>query len=97
MKKDIHPNYYKTKVICSCGAAFEVGSTLENLKVEVCSQCHPVYTGNKKMFDSAGRVDRFKARMEKTSKMKDALTSKPKKSEKPVEEPKEEKTSTKES
>ena len=73
MKKDIHPKYFKsTKVQCSCSAKFEVGSTLEAIKVEVCSICHPLYTGEKRYLDAAGRLDRFKARVEKTKKMREA-------------------------
>jgi large subunit ribosomal protein L31 len=77
MKKDIHPKYFeKTKVGCSCGANFEIGSTAENIKVEICSNCHPAYTGNKKLVDTAGRVDRFKARLEKSKQMQSELQKK---------------------
>ncbi len=63
MKKDIHPKYNsKSKVTCACGATFNVGSTMEEINVEICSQCHPFYTGNEKVLDTAGRVDRFKKR-----------------------------------
>jgi large subunit ribosomal protein L31 len=63
MKKDIHPKYNnKSAVSCACGAAFPVGSTMESITVEICSQCHPFYTGNEKVLDTAGRVDRFKKR-----------------------------------
>ncbi|MCF8091919.1 MAG: 50S ribosomal protein L31 [Desulfotignum sp.] len=60
MKKDIHPKYAKTTATCACGASFEVGSTKENIKVEICSSCHPFFTGKQKLVDSAGRIDRFK-------------------------------------
>ncbi|MFH1668226.1 MAG: 50S ribosomal protein L31 [Candidatus Komeilibacteria bacterium] len=61
MKKDIHPEYFeKAKVTCACGNTFTVGSTLKEIKVEICSNCHPFYTGKQKLIDSAGRVDRFK-------------------------------------
>jgi large subunit ribosomal protein L31 len=60
MKKEIHPNYTNTTASCACGASFEVGSTKENIKVEICSQCHPFFTGKQKLVDSAGRIDRFK-------------------------------------
>ena len=60
MKKDIHPKYAKSVASCACGATFEVGSTKENIKVEICSQCHPFFTGKQKLVDSAGRIDRFK-------------------------------------
>jgi len=63
MKKDIHPKYNnKSEVTCACGAVFPVGSTIEKINVEICSQCHPFYTGNEKVLDTAGRVDRFKKR-----------------------------------
>lgn len=63
MKKDIHPKYNnKSTVTCACGATFPVGSTMDTIAVEICSQCHPFYTGNDKVLDTAGRVDRFKKR-----------------------------------
>ncbi len=63
MKKAIHPTYYSdAKAKCVCGAAFSVGSTQKELNLEICSQCHPFYTGNAKMMDTAGRVEKFKAR-----------------------------------
>ena len=69
MKKEIHPTYYKkAKAICSCGASFAIGSTKEEIKVEVCSACHPFYTGKKKILDTMGRVERFKQKMEKAKK-----------------------------
>lgn len=63
MKPDIHPEYYQAKVTCACGNAFTVGSTLPEIKVEICSNCHPFFTGKQKFIDTAGRIDRFKARM----------------------------------
>lgn len=63
MKTDTHPAYFpKAKVTCACGASFAVGSTEEALKVEICSSCHPFYTGTEKTLDAAGRVEKFKAR-----------------------------------
>ena len=59
MKPGIHPNYVETKVICACGETFITHSTKPEIKVEVCSSCHPFYTGQQKMIDSEGRVDRF--------------------------------------
>jgi len=60
MKAEIHPAYTEITVTCSCGESFQTRSTLsDNLSVEVCSQCHPFYTGKQKMLDTAGRVDRF--------------------------------------
>jgi large subunit ribosomal protein L31 len=67
MKKDIHPKYdINTKATCACGAVFLVGSTLPEIKVEICSNCHPFYTGNEKVMDTAGRVERFKKRVSAT-------------------------------
>lgn len=61
MKKEIHPEYYLAKARCACGNEFEVGSTKENIRVEICSKCHPFYTGNKgRLVDTTGRVDKFK-------------------------------------
>lgn len=64
MKADIHPKYYpEAKVTCACGAVFAVGSTKPELKIEICGNCHPFYTGAEKIVDTAGRVERFKAKM----------------------------------
>jgi len=64
MKAGIHPKYQKVTIACACGNSFEAGSTLtENLRVEICSNCHPLYTGKSKLIDTAGRVDKFRARM----------------------------------
>jgi len=93
MKKNIHPKYYeKAKVKCSCGAEFEVGSTEPEIKVEICSNCHPLYTGNKKLVDTAGRVDRFEARLKKSQDMKKQAEARflKAKSKKDEEEPEEE-------
>ena len=61
VKEKIHPQYRMTTARCACGNEIEVGSTKENIKVEVCSKCHPFYTGNKgRVVDTTGRVDRFK-------------------------------------
>lgn len=61
MKKDIHPTYYAdAKIICACGHTMMVGSTIKEIHVEICSHCHPFYTGKEKLVDTAGRVDRFK-------------------------------------
>lgn len=69
MKADTHPTYFpEAKVVCACGHAFTVGSTKEKLEVEICSNCHPFYTGNEKILDAAGRVEKFKARRSKATK-----------------------------
>ncbi len=60
MKKGIHPEYKKAVVRCACGETFETGSVKEELKVEICSKCHPFFTGRQKFVDTGGRVDRFK-------------------------------------
>ncbi|OWZ84578.1 50S ribosomal protein L31 [Natranaerobius trueperi] len=60
MKKQLHPEYKKAKVTCACGNSFETGSTKDELKVEICSGCHPFYTGKQKLVDSGGRVEKFK-------------------------------------
>ena len=62
MKEGIHPNYKKTTVTCACGNTFVTGSTKENLRVEICSNCHPFFTGKQKLVDTGGRVERFKKR-----------------------------------
>ncbi len=65
-KKDIHPKYYsEAKVRCACGNTFAIGSTRPELQVEICSKCHPFYTGEEKLIDTAGRVEKFKARVAK--------------------------------
>jgi large subunit ribosomal protein L31 len=71
MQKDIHPQYYSdAKIICSCGAVLITGSTQKEMHVEICSACHPFYTGKKKVVDSTGRVDRFKKLAEKSATKK---------------------------
>jgi large subunit ribosomal protein L31 len=73
MKKGIHPKYHKdAKIKCFCGAELETGSTQKEINVEICSQCHPFYTGKKKMLDTTGRVDRFKKMTEKAQAKKEA-------------------------
>ncbi len=63
MKDKIHPQYYTdAKVVCACGNSFTVGATKKLMKVEACSQCHPFFTGERRMMDTAGRVERFKRR-----------------------------------
>ena len=68
MKKDIHPAYYpEAKVRCACGASFTVGSTKKEIRVEICANCHPFYTGEEKLIDTAGRVEKFKSRRAKAT------------------------------
>ena len=72
MKEKIHPQYKETTITCACGEVIHTRSTKQNIKVEICSQCHPYFTGRQKLLDSAGRVEKFKKRYEK------AKTKKPK-------------------
>lgn len=68
MKKDIHPEYHKDAVAkCACGATFPIGSTKKSLEIEICSNCHPFYTGQESKTKKAGQVEKFKARMNKNS------------------------------
>lgn len=62
MKEGIHPNYKQTTVTCACGSVIETGSTKADIRVEVCSKCHPFYTGKQKFVDAGGRVDKFNKR-----------------------------------
>lgn len=62
MKTGIHPKYVQATVTCACGNTFTVGSTRENMRVDICSKCHPFYTGTQRIVDTAGRVERFRRR-----------------------------------
>lgn len=66
MKAGIHPEYHVSKVTCTCGAEYEVGSTRQGLKIDVCARCHPFFTGQQKFVDAGGRVDRFLKKYGKT-------------------------------
>ena len=69
MKKNIHPKYNTDSIAtCVCGATYNIGSTVKQIPVEICASCHPFYTGLEKILDTAGRVDRFKKRQEKSAK-----------------------------
>ncbi|MEG0229829.1 MAG: 50S ribosomal protein L31 [Oscillospiraceae bacterium] len=59
MRKDIHPNYQATTITCACGNVIETSSTSKNIKVEICSKCHPFFTGKQKLVDAGGRIDKF--------------------------------------
>ncbi len=80
VKTDTHPTYFpQAKVVCACGNTFSVGSTKEKIEVEICSACHPFYTGGDKVLDTAGRVEKFKTRRSKaaaTASVKKAKGSK---------------------
>ena len=62
MKEGIHPKYYKVLVTCACGSKFETRSTKQEIRLELCSSCHPFFTGKQKLIDTAGRIDRFQKR-----------------------------------
>lgn len=71
MKKDIHPKYYNNaRVQCACGNTFTVGSTQELIEVEICSKCHPFYTGKEKLIDAMGSVEKFRKRLAKKQETK---------------------------
>ncbi|MBI3120096.1 MAG: 50S ribosomal protein L31 [Candidatus Kerfeldbacteria bacterium] len=82
MKKDLHPEYHRATVTCACGNTFETGSTVKEIHVEICSNCHPFFTGKQNLVDTAGRVDRFqelqkKSQAVKTSRRSSTKTKKP--------------------
>ena len=72
MKQGIHPNYKETTITCACGEVIHTRSTKENIRVEICSKCHPFFTGRQKLVDTGGRVDRFKKRFGMVEKRKGA-------------------------
>jgi large subunit ribosomal protein L31 len=65
MKQEIHPGYKATKVHCACGESFETRSTKESIRLDICSVCHPFYTGKQKLIDTEGRVDKFRKKYNK--------------------------------
>ena len=76
MKEKIHPKYYpESRIICACGNTYTVGSTAPELKVDICSQCHPFYTGEQRIVDTAGQVDRFMKRLERTADTVEGIRS----------------------
>lgn len=81
MKKETHPEYHKdSKIACACGNAFTIGATKEQISIEICSKCHPFYTGKEKIVDTLGRVERFKKRESKAQDLKTTKTKKDRKS-----------------
>ncbi|HYC79927.1 MAG TPA: 50S ribosomal protein L31 [Candidatus Binatia bacterium] len=71
MKNEIHPQYHaKAKVVCACGNTFTTGSTLAEMHVEICSNCHPFYTGKQNLIDTAGTIEKFRKKATKSSEMK---------------------------
>ena len=87
MKKGIHPEYFQTKVTCACGESFVTGSTKKDLRVEVCSKCHPFFTGKQKIMDSEGRVERFRKRYASQKKKTEDRSQKPEDKEKKTDSP----------
>ena len=70
MKEGLHPEYHKINALCACGNAVELGSVLTAIKVEICSACHPFFTGKQKLIDTAGRVERFRRKYAKAGESK---------------------------
>ena len=68
MKQGIHPKYMKATVTCACGESFETGSTKEEIRVEICSKCHPFFTGKQRIVDTGGQVEKFQKRLKKAEK-----------------------------
>jgi len=68
MKAEIHPKYHQTTISCACGNVLEVGSTKKDIRVEICSKCHPFFTGKQKLVDTAGRIERFRKKYAKFQK-----------------------------
>ena len=80
MKADIHPKYFEATVKCACGNQWKTGATMPEINVEICSDCHPFYTGKEKILDTRGRVDRLKKRMTKSEEaIKTKAAKKPRK------------------
>lgn len=70
MKTGIHPDYHQATVTCSCGHRFVIGATVKEIRVEICANCHPFYTGSQKLIDTAGRLERFQERLSKVTGQK---------------------------
>lgn len=81
MKKDIHPKYFETTITCACGNVIKTRSTVKDIHVEICSACHPFFTGKQKLVDTAGRVERFRKKYEKIQKKKEEEKASPNSSE----------------
>ena len=79
MKKGVHPEYFETQVTCGCGHSFTTRSTRKELKVDICSSCHPFYTGKLKFVDTAGRIEKFKKKFAQQGGGYASLEKKPKK------------------
>jgi len=88
MREKIHPQYKETTISCACGEVIHTRSTKENIKIEICSKCHPFFTGKQKFVDSAGRVEKFKKRFAKKAEPKPKKEGAQKETETKKEEPK---------
>jgi large subunit ribosomal protein L31 len=77
MKKDIHPKYEQTNYTCLCGNSFTTGSTRTNVRIEICSKCHPFYTGEQRFVDTAGRVDKFNKKYASYKKPSESVATQP--------------------
>jgi len=75
LKEKIHPKYYETTITCACGNVIHTRSTAKNIHVEICSACHPFFTGKQKLLDTAGRVERFRRRYKKEEKKSESGTT----------------------
>lgn len=80
MKEKIHPKYFDTTITCACGNVIKTRSTVKDIKVEICSNCHPFFTGRQKLVDTAGRIDRYRRKygLDKKGETKPAAAKKPK-------------------
>ncbi len=79
MKPEIHPKYYETTAVCACGATYPIGSTKEKIHIDICSACHPLFTGKQKLLDIEGRVQKFKKKYAGVTPRKKKPTKKKKK------------------
>ena len=75
MKAEIHPEYHETTFVCACGNKVDIRSTVKDIHTEVCSACHPFYTGKQKLMDSAGRIEKFTRKYQKAKEAKEAKTA----------------------
>ncbi len=74
MREGIHPKYYETTITCACGNVIKTRSTLKDIHVEICSSCHPFFTGKQKLMDTAGRVEKFRAKYAKKKEKSEAVS-----------------------
>ena len=82
MKEKIHPQYFETTAVCACGATFQIGSTKDKIHIDICSACHPLFTGKQKLLDTEGRVSKFQKKYANVTPRKKKPTKKKKKTKK---------------